>query len=91
MGIRGTVKIVNLAKLQLVRVLGFQPRNLTLCSTLKHQGHRTHRSNIIFDVTLSTSRFGWFGMDAEEVARPLLNYFGAGLSVVRYVPIFLMI
>ncbi|XP_045687075.1 transmembrane protein 144 isoform X2 [Phyllostomus hastatus] len=30
----------------------------------------------------ASSRFGWFGMDAEEVAKPLLNYFGAGLSVV---------
>ncbi|KAG5198573.1 hypothetical protein JEQ12_007169 [Ovis aries] len=27
-------------------------------------------------------RFGWFGMNAEEVAKPLLNYIGAGLSVV---------
>ncbi|XP_043758233.1 transmembrane protein 144 isoform X3 [Cervus elaphus] len=31
----------------------------------------------------ASSRFGWFGMDAEEVAKPLLNYIGAGLSVVR--------
>ncbi|KAB0364963.1 hypothetical protein FD754_009119 [Muntiacus muntjak] len=30
----------------------------------------------------ASSRFGWFGMDAEEVAKPLLNYIGAGLSVV---------
>ncbi|XP_070271509.1 transmembrane protein 144 [Myotis yumanensis] len=30
----------------------------------------------------TSSRFGWFGMDAEEVAKPLLNYWGAGLSVV---------
>ncbi|XP_006917062.1 transmembrane protein 144 [Pteropus alecto] len=30
----------------------------------------------------ASSRFGWFGMDAEEVSKPLLNYFGAGLSVV---------
>ncbi|KAM8763441.1 transmembrane protein 144 [Rhynchonycteris naso] len=29
----------------------------------------------------ASSRFGWFGMDAEEVARPLLNDLGAGLSV----------
>ena len=27
-------------------------------------------------------------MDAEEVAKPLLNYIGAGLSVVRYVAIY---
>ncbi|KAI4536130.1 hypothetical protein MG293_013522, partial [Ovis ammon polii] len=32
----------------------------------------------------ASSRFGWFGMNAEEVAKPLLNYIGAGLSVVRY-------
>lgn len=38
-------------------------------------------------MTSSVSRFGWFGMDAEEVSKPLLNYFGAGLSVVRYVAI----
>lgn len=38
-------------------------------------------------MTLSISRFGWFGMDAEEVSKPLLNYIGAGLSVVRYVAI----
>ncbi|EPY87968.1 transmembrane protein 144 [Camelus ferus] len=31
----------------------------------------------------ASSRFGWFGMDAEEVSKPLLNYIGAGLSVVR--------
>ncbi|XP_017205627.2 transmembrane protein 144 isoform X3 [Oryctolagus cuniculus] len=30
----------------------------------------------------ASSRFGWFGMDAEEVPKPLLNYTGAGLSVV---------
>ncbi|XP_062055019.1 transmembrane protein 144-like isoform X4 [Lepus europaeus] len=30
----------------------------------------------------ASSRFGWFGMDAEEVPKPLLNYIGAGLSVV---------
>ena len=29
------------------------------------------------------SRFGWFGMDVEEVSNPMLNYIGAGLSVVR--------
>ncbi|XP_077617573.1 transmembrane protein 144 isoform X2 [Crocuta crocuta] len=31
----------------------------------------------------ASSRFGWFGMDAEEVSKPVLNYIGAGLSVVR--------
>nr|XP_035925628.1 transmembrane protein 144 isoform X3 [Halichoerus grypus] len=30
----------------------------------------------------ASSRFGWFGMDAEEVSKPVLNYVGAGLSVV---------
>nr|XP_060509881.1 transmembrane protein 144 isoform X1 [Panthera onca] len=30
----------------------------------------------------ASSRFGWFGMDAEEVSKPVLNYIGAGLSVV---------
>ncbi|XP_010626252.1 transmembrane protein 144 isoform X3 [Fukomys damarensis] len=30
----------------------------------------------------ASSRFGWFGMDAEEVSEPVLNYLGAGLSVV---------
>ncbi|XP_055452598.1 transmembrane protein 144 [Psammomys obesus] len=30
----------------------------------------------------ASSRFGWFGMDAEEVPKPILNYIGAGLSVV---------
>ncbi|ERE90424.1 transmembrane protein 144 [Cricetulus griseus] len=30
----------------------------------------------------ASSRFGWFGMDVEEVSNPMLNYFGAGLSVV---------
>ncbi|XP_023371811.1 transmembrane protein 144 [Otolemur garnettii] len=30
----------------------------------------------------ASSRFGWFGLDAEEVSKPLLNYFGAGLSIV---------
>lgn len=30
----------------------------------------------------ASSRFGWFGLDVEEVSNPMLNYFGAGLSVV---------
>ncbi|CAH6899574.1 transmembrane protein 144 [Phodopus roborovskii] len=30
----------------------------------------------------ASSRFGWFGIDAEEVSNSMLNYFGAGLSVV---------
>ncbi|XP_032104460.1 transmembrane protein 144 isoform X4 [Sapajus apella] len=30
----------------------------------------------------ASSRFGWFGLDAEEVSNPLLNYIGAGLSIV---------
>lgn len=30
----------------------------------------------------ASSRFGWFGMDAEEVANPVLNYIGAALSVI---------
>lgn len=30
----------------------------------------------------ASSRFGWFGMDAEEVSNSLLNYIGAVLSVV---------
>ncbi|XP_007496244.2 transmembrane protein 144 isoform X1 [Monodelphis domestica] len=38
----------------------------------------------------ASSRFGWFGMDPEEVSRPLLNYIGAGLSVIRpdFFPVF---
>uniref|UniRef100_A0A8C9VGU0 Transmembrane protein 144b n=1 Tax=Scleropages formosus TaxID=113540 RepID=A0A8C9VGU0_SCLFO len=28
----------------------------------------------------ASSRFGWFGIDAQEVAKPVLNYCGAGLS-----------
>ncbi|XP_043827744.1 transmembrane protein 144 [Dromiciops gliroides] len=38
----------------------------------------------------ASSRFGWFGMDPEEISRPLLNYIGAGLSVISAV-IFLFI
>lgn len=30
----------------------------------------------------ASSRFGWFGIDPEEVPKPILNYIGAGLSVV---------
>lgn len=30
----------------------------------------------------ASSRFGWFGMDAEVVPKPLLNYIGAALSVI---------
>ncbi|XP_060134657.1 transmembrane protein 144 isoform X2 [Zootoca vivipara] len=30
----------------------------------------------------ASSRFGWFGIDPEEVAKPALNYIGAGLSVL---------
>ncbi|KAL1777536.1 transmembrane protein 144 [Sigmodon hispidus] len=30
----------------------------------------------------ASSRFGWFGIDPEEVSNPMLNYFGAGLSIV---------
>ncbi|XP_065592317.1 transmembrane protein 144 [Cyrtonyx montezumae] len=38
----------------------------------------------------ASSRFGWFGIDPEEVARPVLNYIGAGLSLLSAV-IFLFI
>ncbi|XP_023579467.1 transmembrane protein 144 isoform X2 [Octodon degus] len=31
----------------------------------------------------ASSRFGWFGIHAEEVSKPVLNYIGAGLSVTR--------
>ncbi|NXS01525.1 TM144 protein, partial [Oxylabes madagascariensis] len=31
----------------------------------------------------ASSRFGWFGIDPEEVSRPILNYIGAGLSLIR--------
>lgn len=30
----------------------------------------------------ASSRFGWFGIDAEEVSKPVLNYIGAALSVI---------
>ncbi|XP_004708792.1 transmembrane protein 144 [Echinops telfairi] len=30
----------------------------------------------------ASSRFGWFGMDAQEVSKPLLNDIGAALSIV---------
>ncbi|XP_036826335.1 transmembrane protein 144 isoform X4 [Oncorhynchus mykiss] len=29
-----------------------------------------------------SSRFGWFGIEAQEVARPVLNYCGAGLCLL---------
>ncbi|XP_021252392.1 transmembrane protein 144 isoform X1 [Numida meleagris] len=38
----------------------------------------------------ASSRLGWFGIDPEEVARPVLNYIGAGLSLLSAV-IFLFI
>ncbi|XP_031965681.1 transmembrane protein 144 isoform X2 [Corvus kubaryi] len=38
----------------------------------------------------ASSRFGWFGIDPEEVSRPILNYVGAGLSLISAV-IFLFI
>ncbi|KAK5600144.1 hypothetical protein CRENBAI_007502 [Crenichthys baileyi] len=30
----------------------------------------------------ASSRFGWFGIDAQDVSRPLLNYCGAGLCLL---------
>ncbi|NXD89688.1 TM144 protein, partial [Chaetorhynchus papuensis] len=33
----------------------------------------------------ASSRFGWFGIDPEEVSRPILNYIGAGLSLISAV------
>ncbi|KAJ7326856.1 hypothetical protein JRQ81_016615 [Phrynocephalus forsythii] len=33
----------------------------------------------------ASSRFGWFGIDPEVVAKPTLNYIGAGLSVLSTV------
>ncbi|XP_071412259.1 transmembrane protein 144 isoform X2 [Pithys albifrons albifrons] len=38
----------------------------------------------------ASSRFGWFGIDPEEVSRPILNYIGAALSLLSAV-IFLFI
>lgn len=60
-----------------MRNLGFEPLFMPLNIMMNTI------STVSMDVTLLISRFGWFGMDAEEVARPLLNYFGAGLSIVR--------
>nr|XP_025976009.1 transmembrane protein 144 isoform X2 [Dromaius novaehollandiae] len=36
----------------------------------------------------ASSRFGWFGIDPEEVSRPILNYIGAGLSLLSAVIFF---
>ncbi|XP_029368902.1 transmembrane protein 144b [Echeneis naucrates] len=30
----------------------------------------------------ASSRFGWFGIDAQDVSRPILNYCGAGLCML---------
>ncbi|XP_059201490.1 transmembrane protein 144b [Centropristis striata] len=30
----------------------------------------------------ATSRFGWFGIDSQDVSRPVLNYCGAGLCLL---------
>ncbi|XP_053114374.1 transmembrane protein 144 isoform X2 [Hemicordylus capensis] len=38
----------------------------------------------------ASSRFGWFGIDPEEVAKPVLNYIGAGLSVLSTI-LFLLV
>uniref|UniRef100_A0ACB8E7X4 Uncharacterized protein n=1 Tax=Sphaerodactylus townsendi TaxID=933632 RepID=A0ACB8E7X4_9SAUR len=38
----------------------------------------------------ASSRFGWFGIDPEVVARPVLNYVGAGLSVFSTILFFLV-
>ncbi|KAL4640391.1 transmembrane protein 144 isoform X1 [Arapaima gigas] len=32
----------------------------------------------------ASSRFGWFGIDSEEVAKPVLNYCGAGLLCLYF-------
>uniref|UniRef100_A0A8D0HAQ7 Transmembrane protein 144 n=1 Tax=Sphenodon punctatus TaxID=8508 RepID=A0A8D0HAQ7_SPHPU len=32
----------------------------------------------------ASSRFGWFGIDPEEVSNPVLNYVGAGLSSINH-------
>uniref|UniRef100_A0A8C6YL21 Transmembrane protein 144 n=1 Tax=Nothoprocta perdicaria TaxID=30464 RepID=A0A8C6YL21_NOTPE len=36
----------------------------------------------------ASSRFGWFGIDPEEVSRPILNYIGAGLSLLSAIIFF---
>uniref|UniRef100_A0A6Q2ZKC7 Transmembrane protein 144a n=1 Tax=Esox lucius TaxID=8010 RepID=A0A6Q2ZKC7_ESOLU len=36
----------------------------------------------------ASSRFGWFGIDAEEVSNPTLNYCGAGLCLLSAVIFF---
>ncbi|XP_064191441.1 transmembrane protein 144a [Anguilla rostrata] len=36
----------------------------------------------------ASSRFGWFGMDPEEVAQPVLNYCGAGLCLLSAIIFF---
>ncbi|XP_067825433.1 transmembrane protein 144-like isoform X2 [Heptranchias perlo] len=36
----------------------------------------------------ASSRFGWFGIDPEEVAKPYLNYIGAALSFVSAIIFF---
>ncbi|XP_014346971.1 transmembrane protein 144 [Latimeria chalumnae] len=36
----------------------------------------------------ASSRFGWFGLEPEEVAKPYLNYIGAGLSLLSAIIFF---
>ncbi|XP_018591179.1 transmembrane protein 144a isoform X2 [Scleropages formosus] len=36
----------------------------------------------------ASSRFGWFGIDAQEVAKPVLNYCGAGLCLLSAIIFF---
>ncbi|XP_036372937.1 transmembrane protein 144a [Megalops cyprinoides] len=36
----------------------------------------------------ASSRFGWFGIDPEEVAKPVLNYCGAGLCLLSAIIFF---
>ncbi|XP_023655277.2 transmembrane protein 144a [Paramormyrops kingsleyae] len=36
----------------------------------------------------ASSRFGWFGIDPEEVAKPVLNYCGAGLCLLSAITFF---
>lgn len=40
------------------------------------------KCNVIF-FCLLFHRFGWFGISAEHVSRPILNYCGAGLCLLR--------
>lgn len=73
------------AKYKVSRMLGTF-RAFSLFQSVSHFQHMLLwcRNKTALLLSSCVPRFGWFGIEAEKVTKPTLNYCGAGLCLLRY-------